>query len=88
MEKLNLVRPKFEELPNNIEAEQAILGSIMVSNEIFDDVSPIIGSQNFFDYIKKFMLQLKSLFLAVAGKPITLKNLFENEKDDLNIPII
>ena len=24
------------ELPNNIEAEQAVLGSILVSNEIFD----------------------------------------------------
>ena len=41
MEKLNLVKSKFDELPNNIEAEQAVLGSILVSNEIFDDVSPL-----------------------------------------------
>ena len=44
MEKLNLVKSNFEQLPNNIEAEQAILGSVLVSNEIFDDVSPIINS--------------------------------------------
>ena len=49
MEKLNLVKSQFEQLPNNIEAEQAVLGSILVSNEIFDDVSPIINSLNFFD---------------------------------------
>ena len=29
MEKLNLVKSNFEELPNNIEAEQAVLGSIL-----------------------------------------------------------
>ena len=34
MEKLNLVKHKFDELPNNIEAEQAVLGSILVTNEI------------------------------------------------------
>ena len=88
MEKLNLVRPKFEELPNNIEAEQAILGSIMVSNEIFDDVSPIIGSQNFFDpmHQKIYAAIEKLIFSGMLANPITLKNLFENEKDDLNIP--
>ena len=49
MEKLNLVKSTFDQLPNNIEAEQAVLGSILVSNEIFDDVSPIVNSKNFFD---------------------------------------
>ena len=49
MEKLNLVKSHFDQLPNNIEAEQAILGSILVSNEIFDDISPIFNSNNFFD---------------------------------------
>ena len=28
-----------KELPNNIEAEQIILGSILVNNEIFDEIS-------------------------------------------------
>ena len=56
MEKLNLVKSTYDELPNNIEAEQAILGSILVSNEIFDDVSPIVNSLNFLiRCIKRFM---------------------------------
>ena len=29
---LSLVKDKFKELPNNIEAEQAVIGSILVSN--------------------------------------------------------
>ena len=33
---LSLVKSKFKELPNNIEAEQAVIGSILISNEIFE----------------------------------------------------
>ena len=39
----NLVQNDLKELPNNIEAEQSVIGSILVSNDIFDDVSPIIN---------------------------------------------
>ena len=35
---LSLVKDKFKELPNNIEAEQAVIGSILVNNEIFDEL--------------------------------------------------
>ena len=65
MEKLNLVKETFNELPNNIEAEQAVLGSILVTNEIFDDISPIITSQNFLTQcIKKYIQLLKSSYLV------------------------
>jgi len=32
----NLVQNEVNELPNNIEAEQSVIGSILVSNEMFD----------------------------------------------------
>ena len=88
MEKLNLVKSNFEQLPNNVEAEQAVLGSILVSNEIFDDISPIINSKNFFDpmHQKIYAAIEKLIFSGMLANPITLKNFFENEKDDLNIP--
>jgi len=89
MEKLNLVKSSFEALPNNVEAEQAVLGSILVSNEIFDDISPgIIKSENFYDpmHQKIFTAIEKLIFSGMLANPITLKNLFENEKDELNIP--
>ena len=34
---LNILQNKAEELPNNIEAEQSVIGSILLSNEIFDE---------------------------------------------------
>ena len=49
MSNLNIVKNQTEELPNNIEAEQAIIGSILISNEIFDDINIIINSNNFYD---------------------------------------
>ena len=50
MEKsLSILKDSFKELPNNIEAEQSVIGSILVSNEIFDDLSLIISNNNFYD---------------------------------------
>ena len=46
---LSLVTNKHKELPNNIQAEQAVIGSILTDNEIFDDVNTIISEKNFFD---------------------------------------
>ena len=34
--------------PSNIEAEQALLGSVLVNNDIIDEVSTIINSFYFF----------------------------------------
>ena len=88
MEKLNLVKPNYDEPPNNIEAEQAVLGSILVSNDIFDEVSPHINSKNFYDpmHQKIYIAIEKLIFGGMLANPITLKNYFENEKDELNIP--
>ena len=46
---LSIIKDQFKELPNNIEAEQAVIGSILVSNEIFDEINTIISSINFYD---------------------------------------
>ena len=43
---LKIVEDNFKELPNNIEAEQAVIGSILVTNEIFDEISIIIKNNN------------------------------------------
>ena len=85
---LSIVKDNFKELPNNIEAEQSVIGSILVSNEIFDEVSIIISSVNFFDpmHQKVFSAIENLIYKGMLANPITLKNYFENEKDDINIP--
>ena len=50
---INIVKSKLEELPNNIEAEQSVIGSVLLANEIFDDISIIISSKNFYDPVHK-----------------------------------
>ena len=85
---LSLVKDKFNELPNNIEAEQAVIGSILVTNELFDEINTIVNSENFYDPMhQKIFSAIESLiYKGMLANPITLKNYFENEKDDLNVP--
>jgi replicative DNA helicase len=85
---LSIVKDNFKELPNNIEAEQAVIGSILVTNEIFDEISTIISSVNFYDPMhQKIFGAVESLiYKGMLANPITLKNYFENENDDLNVP--
>ena len=85
---LNLVKTSANELPNNIEAEQSVIGSILLSNEIFDEINMIINYKNFYDpmHQKIFSAIEKLIFSGMLANPITLKNHFENEKDDINIP--
>ena len=85
---LSVVKDKFKELPNNIEAEQAVIGSILVSNDIFDEVNTIISSTNFYDPMhQKIFDAIESLiYKGMLANPITLKNYFEDEKDEINVP--
>jgi replicative DNA helicase len=85
---LSIVKDQFKELPNNIEAEQAVIGSILVSNDIFDEISTIISSINFYDPMhQKIYEAIETLvYKGMLANPITLKNYFEDEKDDLNVP--
>ncbi len=85
---LSVVKDQFKELPNNIEAEQAVIGSILVSNDIFDEINTIISSINFYDPMhQKIFEALESLiYKGMLANPITLKNYFADEKDDINVP--
>jgi replicative DNA helicase len=86
--KFNLIQNETNELPNNIEAEQSVIGSILVSNEIFDETNMIIASKNFYDpmHQKIFNAIEKLIYSGMLANPITLKNYFEKEKDEINIP--
>jgi len=84
----NVIQNDIKELPNNIEAEQSVIGSILLNNEIFDEINLLINSKNFYDpmHQKIYMAIEKLIYSGMLANPITLKNYFENEKDELNIP--
>ena len=62
--------------PSNIEAEQALLGSILVNNDIIDEISNIVNSAIFYDpaHIKIFDVIQSLNNKGMVANPITLKN--------------
>jgi len=84
----NIIQNETNELPNNIEAEQSVIGSILVSNEMFDEINMIVTSKNFYDpmHQKIFSAIEKLIYGGMLANPITLKNYFEKEKDEINVP--
>ncbi len=85
---LTLVSNEINQLPNNIEAEQAVIGSVLTSNEIFDDISSIVSEINFYDPLHQRIYSAINnlIYKGMLANPITLKSYFENEKDELNVP--
>ena len=76
VQSLNLVKNKLEELPNNIEAEQSVIGSILLSNEIFDEINMLVSNKNFYDpmHQKIFSAIEKLIYAGMLANQITLKN--------------
>jgi len=83
MEKAKLTVTSIEEnkLPSNIEAEQSLIGSVLVNNDIIDEISNIVNAGKFFDPIhKKIYEVIENLNnKGMIANPITLKNYFEND---------
>ena len=53
-------------LPSNIEAEQALIGSILVNNDIIDEVSSITNNNEFYDPLQF----VQWTFMGKAKSPI------------------
>ncbi len=80
----------FRTAPHNIEAEQALLGAILVNNDAADRVTSFLEPHHFFDPLHGRIYDAAAK-LIMAGKratPITLKTFFEHEEpiDDLPVP--
>jgi replicative DNA helicase len=83
VENINFKINKTKELklPSNLEAEQALIGSVLVNNEILDEISNIVNSGKFFDPIHKKIYEIIENLnnKGMIANPITLKNYFEND---------
>ena len=82
--------PIFREAPHNIEAEQALLGAILVNNEALDRVSNFLKADHFFDPLHGRIYETAAK-LIMGGKratPITLKTFFQNDAPvgELSVP--
>ena len=81
--KVNNLSSKEIKLPSNIEAEQALLGSILVNNDIIDEISNIITNKDFYDPLhSKIYSLIESLHnRGMIANPITLKNSFGKDEN-------
>ena len=89
MEKLDITKNhnRNQEIPSNIEAEQHLLGSVLVNNDIIDEIANIINSEKFYDpvHIKIYEVIESLNNKGMIANPITLKNYFEKNQglDDI-----
>ncbi len=81
MEKVKLPSSENKKQPSNLEAEQALIGSILVNNDIIDEVSTIINPTSFYDPAHTKIYEVIETLnnKGMIANPITLKNYFEKD---------
>ncbi len=84
MEKFNINQnlDKPQKIPSNIDAEQNVLGSVLVNNDIIDEIASIINSQKFYDpiHVKIYEVIENLNNKGMIANPITLKNFLEKNQ--------
>ncbi len=81
----------FRVAPHNIEAEQALLGAILINNEAQDRVSSFLEPKHFFDPLHAQIFETlgKLIHSGKQATPVTLRTFFENAEkitDDMTVP--
>ena len=82
MEDIQAIKNKIEnKQPSNLEAEQALIGSVLVNNDILDEIATFIKPSIFYDpaHIKIYEVIESLNNKGMIANPITLKNFFEKD---------
>lgn len=76
-------QPAYRSPPHNEEAEQAVLGAILVNNRAFEKVGEFLRPEHFFDPAnqKIFAAIMKMIDRGQVANPLTLKAYFEQDND-------
>lgn len=72
----------FDQEPQNIDAEQAVLGAILLDNTCFDLVSDILDPDHFFDPVHRRIFDLcgKRILKGHLVSPVALKSLLDGDE--------
>ena len=70
-----------ESLPQNIEAEQQLLGAILTNNDVFDRIAALVKPEHFFDPVHQRIFERASARIQknALASPVTLKPFFEDD---------
>lgn len=68
-------------LPHNIEAEQALLGALLVNNDVFDRVAGVLNESHFYDpvHARIYETAARRIQKNMLVSPVTLKAFFEDD---------
>ena len=68
--------------PHNIEAEQALMGAILINNDIVDKINNFLLPRHFYDPVHSRIFELTNKFInnGNLASPVTLKTYFENDE--------
>jgi replicative DNA helicase len=72
----------YRQPPHNLEAEQALLGAILINNEACDRVTGFLEPVHFFEAVNARIFEVAATLIR-AGKlasPVTMKNYFEQDQ--------
>ncbi len=67
--------------PHNIEAEQALLGALLVNNDVFDRVAAVVQAEHFHEPVHQriFEVAANRIQKNALASPVTLKAFFEED---------
>jgi len=73
---------EVEGLPHNIEAEQQLLGAILVNNDVFDRIVSLVRPEHFFDPVHQRIFEIASARIQknALASPVTLKAFMEEDE--------
>lgn len=73
--------PELRSQPHNIEAEQALLGAILVSNEAYHRVSEFLAAEHFYEPVHRRIFEVcaQRIGRGQLADPVTLKAIFEDD---------
>ncbi|HBN29939.1 MAG TPA: replicative DNA helicase [Rhodobacteraceae bacterium] len=68
-------------LPHNIEAEQALLGALLVNNDVYDRVASLVNDTHFYDPVhgRIFDIAAQRIQKNALASPVTLKAFLEDD---------
>jgi replicative DNA helicase len=81
--------PEYRSAPHNIEAEQALLGAILINNEAFYRVQDFLEPRHFVEKINQQIFELAGSLIR-GGKvatPVTLKTFLPGEQDIVGLTV-
>ncbi len=79
----------FRQLPHNIEAEQALLGAIIINNDALDSVSDFLKAEHFFEPLHQKLFDIISKIIqnGKVADPITIKPFVDNDEKIADITV-